>query len=153
MRIVGNGSALESSKQYVIEKKIKDIYFTGTLSGQSLIEEFTKGDIYLFPSYHGEGMPTSVLEAMAFGLPIITRPVGGLADFFKQKKNGYLIESFKPNDFALKIEHLINSPYECKEISEYNHKYAIQNFMASNVAKFIENTIENTIENYGKSSK
>jgi glycosyltransferase involved in cell wall biosynthesis len=38
-------------------------------------------DIFFFPFY-GEGMPISVLEAMAFSMPVITRNVGGIKDFF-----------------------------------------------------------------------
>lgn len=41
--------------------------------------------MYLFLSYT-EGMPTVVLEAMIFGLPIFTRKVGGLIDFFEMER-------------------------------------------------------------------
>ena len=38
-------------------------------------------------------MPISVLEAMAYGLPVITRPVGGIRDFFEDGKMGFLTEA------------------------------------------------------------
>ena len=51
-------------------------------------------DIFVFPSYH-EGMPVSVLEAMACGLPIICSEIRGNVDIIKGGDNGYL---FQPND-------------------------------------------------------
>ena len=46
-------------------------------------------------------MPTVVLEAMAFGLPILTRNVGGLVDFFKNDKMGFITDSLEPKDFSI----------------------------------------------------
>ena len=66
MRIVGDGSALPELKQYVKDNNIEDITFTGGLSGQTVIEEYKNADFFF--TSHGEGMPTVVLEAMAFGL-------------------------------------------------------------------------------------
>ncbi|MBK5202877.1 MAG: glycosyltransferase family 4 protein [Prolixibacteraceae bacterium] len=145
-KITGKGKALSKSREYVKNNNIKDVEFTGELLGKNLIEAFNGGDLYIFPSF-AEGMPTSVLESMAFGLPVVTRKVGGLADFFENDKMGYITESFNPNDFALGIEKLIKSPEKCREISRYNYQYAQKYFMASGVAKYIETTIENELKN------
>lgn len=144
-RVVGNGPALEDAKKYCIEKDIRNVTFTGALSGKNLIQEYRNADLYLFPTYHAEGMPTSVLEAMAFGLPIISRPIGGLCDFFKNEEMGYLIENLEPSDFALAIEKLILNKEKTKCISLSNHKFAINNFLASTVAKNIENVLKKYI--------
>jgi len=143
-KITGDGMALAKSKEYVKNNKITDIEFTGELLGKDLIESFKSGDVYIFPSY-AEGMPTSVLEAMAFGLPVVTRRVGGLADFFENNKMGYITESLDPKDFAREIEELINSPEKCRKISLYNYQYTKKHFMASKVAKDIETTIKNNL--------
>lgn len=50
-------------------------------------------DIFFFPFY-GEGMPISVLEAMAFSMPVITRNVGGIKDFFINGEMGFCTDSF-----------------------------------------------------------
>lgn len=141
LNIVGTGSALKIAKNYVDEEKISNVEFWGNLSGDELINSFRTNDIYLLPTYHGEGMPTSVLEAMAFGLPIVTRPVGGIMDFFETEKMGYLIDSLDPDDFALAIEYLIENPVETYNISVYNHNYALKNFLASIVSKKIEDIL------------
>ena len=140
LTIVGAGGSLEEAKLYVLNKKIKNVYFKGALSGHKLIKEFKKESIYILPTY-GEGMPTSVLEAMAFGLPIITRPVGGLNDFFEENKMGNLIKSLDPTDFSLAINELIRDREKCKNISIYNNKYSSKHFLASIVARNIENDI------------
>lgn len=137
LNVVGDGSALEEAKTIVKNRNIRNVNFKGYLSGQALAKQFVENDVYLFPSYT-EGMPTSVLEAMAFGLPIITRPVGGLIDFFENGKMGQMIDSFNPSDFANSIETLINAPSNIESISRYNHEYAITHFLASKVARAME---------------
>jgi glycosyltransferase involved in cell wall biosynthesis len=138
MRVVGSGLALKEAKNLIEKEHITDIIFTGNLNGSDLKNQFIESDIYILPSYT-EGMPTSVLEAMAFGLPVITRPVGGLVDFFENGKMGTMIESLDPIDFANSIERYINNPDLTKAVSLYNHTYAKEHFMASKVAEHLEN--------------
>ena len=98
LKVVGGGPDLERVKQYVAQNEIRNVFFTGPLDGEQVSEAFVQSDLYLFPTFHAEGMPTSVLEAMAFGLPVITRPVGGLVDFFVNGQMGEMIDSFDAND-------------------------------------------------------
>lgn len=137
MRIVGDGSELNKLKEYVDKLKLNNVFFTGMLSGETLINQFISADLYFFPSYH-EGMPTTVLEAMAFGLPIITRPVGGLVDFFENGKMGEMIDSLEAKDFAKSIQHYIEDPTLTKSTSLYNYQYAKMHFYASTVAEKME---------------
>lgn len=139
LRIAGTGGELENAKKYAINNGIK-AEFLGNISGNTLTAEFMHANIYILPT-HFEGMPTSVLEAMAFGLPIISRPVGGLCDFFVNGKMGQLIESLDPQKYAAEIENILNDPAKAKAISLYNHEYAKKHFLASSVAKNIESTL------------
>jgi glycosyltransferase involved in cell wall biosynthesis len=125
-------------RKLIVENNIKDINLIGNLTGSDLILQFIQSDIYIFPTYYGEGMPNSVLEAMAFGLPVISRPVGGLVDFFKSGEMGELIESLGPLDFANSIERYINNPDLVKAVSLHNYNYAKEHFLASKVAGKIE---------------
>jgi glycosyltransferase involved in cell wall biosynthesis len=88
----------------------------------------------VFPTFHGEGMPNAVLEAMAFGLPVITRPVGGLADFFETGRMGYLTESKDPLVLAKLIENLLENEALRKQMSEFNLAYARNHFLSDKVA-------------------
>ncbi len=145
LTIVGGGSELENVTEYIIEKQLPDISIRGTLNGGSLIEAYRNSSLYLFPTFHGEGMPTSVLEAMAFGLPVITRKVGGLADFFEDGKMGYITESYDPKDFSDAIERYIKDEGLTRRVSLYNYQYAKEHFYASKVAQKMEKTVKSFI--------
>ena len=140
LTIVGNGSEFQNVKKYIETHAIKNIELTGNLNGDALIKKYSQADIYLFPTHH-EGMPTTVLEAMAFGLPIITRPVGGLVDFFEEEKMGYLIKSHDPGDYVNAMELFINNPDYTQRVSFNNHVYAKKHFLASKVAVQLENIL------------
>lgn len=146
LNICGNGEPafVKKVEEYVEKNHIQGITFCGRVSGKQKVEAFVNNDIYILPSY-SEGMPTSLLEAMAFGLPVITRPVGGVPDFFENGKMGYMLDSFDPKDFADKIELLMQSKNLCRDISLFNHQYANSRFMASSVAAEMESEIEKII--------
>jgi len=142
LTVAGDGSKLAEAKEFVKQSKLEDVVFLGNISGDKLAKTFANASIYILPS-HSEGMPTSVLEAMAFGLPIISRPVGGLVDFFEEDKMGCLIKSLEPKDYADKIAYLLQNPEKNQETGKYNHEYAKKHFMASKVASEIENILSN----------
>ncbi len=145
--IAGTGSAFEEAQNMVKTENIPNVTFLGNITGFLLNETFSISTIYILPTTHGEGMPTSVLEAMAFGLPIISRPVGGLLDFFEENKMGFLIKSVNPQAYAAKIKYLLENEETRKIISKYNHQYAIEKFMASQVAFETEQILINSSKN------
>ncbi len=144
LHIVGDGTELDNLKEYVRKLNLTNIEFTGMLSGDSLINQYKKSDIYLFPS-HGEGMPTTVLEAMAFGLPVITRPVGGLVDFFENGRMGVMVDSLAAEDFLEAIQQYIDDPQLTERTALYNYNYAKEHFYASTVAGKMEDLFKRVV--------
>lgn len=136
--VAGSGTALSDAKKFVETEKISNVRFTGFISGSELIEIFENSAIYLLPTNHGEGMPTSILEAMAFGLNIITCPVGGIIDFFENGKMGFLINSLDYSEYSKAVGELLSDKKKMKLIGEYNYNYAKKHFMASKVASSLE---------------
>jgi glycosyltransferase involved in cell wall biosynthesis len=131
--IVGDGSAKEKVIEFVETNHLSDVNILGAIFGHELINVYSDSDIYILPSF-SEGMPATVLEAMAFGLPIIASNVGGIVDFFEQGKMGYLLDDLNPQLFAQKIEtFLLNTTYFV-EVSNYNYHYASTRFLSSEVA-------------------
>ena len=143
--VVGDGPALQKAKDLCVAKEIKNVNFTGVLQGNSISVVYQQADLYLFPTYHAEGLPTSLLEAMAFGLPVISRPVGGVCDFFECGRMGQLVQSLSPSDFANAMMPYIVDRQKTLETSVYNYNYAKRRFMASMVAKELEEILKKYI--------
>lgn len=142
LSVCGTGSAMKDAQHYVYDNNITDVLFHGNISGDLLVKQLIDSDVYLLPTTHGEGMATSVLEAMAFGLPVITRPIGGICDFFVDGEMGYLLDSLDSDYYVKAVEKLINDPCQTRDISLRNHTYAIKHFLASEVTKRFENDIK-----------
>jgi glycosyltransferase involved in cell wall biosynthesis len=135
LSIAGDGSVTKEVYGYIDKLGLGNkVFMLGYVKGKEKIDIFTQHDIYCFPTYHGEGMPTSVLEAMAFGMPVITRPMGGIIDFFENGKMGYLSKTTNPEEIADNIETIIGDKSRICEIALYNYYYAKKHFMASIVA-------------------
>lgn len=137
LSIVGDGDALPEVKRIVAEKGLSQVSLPGRVSGEALQEAFKAADVFLLPT-HGEGIPAALLEAMAFGLPVITRPVGGIPDFFKNGEMGWMTESLDPTVYSGLVGQLIEYPELTLEFSRNNYRYAKDHFMASAVAKKTE---------------
>jgi glycosyltransferase involved in cell wall biosynthesis len=137
MVVAGDGPLLEGAQEYTRNQGIEDVSFWGHVSGARKVEAFMNADCYLFPTYH-EGMPISVLEAMACGLPVITRPVGGLRDLLKHGDMGFLEESVRPAAFAELLSRLVEDPELCRRMGAYNRAVARQHFLASQVAARVQ---------------
>lgn len=133
--IAGDGEDLQAVRQYVASKSIEGVDFVGYVRGNEKARVLQGHDVFLLPTYHGEGMPNSVLEAMAVGLPVITRPVGGLRDFFQHGKMGFITEDTSPEAFAQYLESLVSDPELRRCMGQFNQAYAKDRFAASSVAK------------------
>ncbi len=139
--IAGDGLELDKLKKYAFSKNIKGISFTGFIYGKDRVDILKKADIYLFPSYYPEGMPTSVLEAMAFGMPVITTKVGGLADIFHNERNGFFVDERYPQNIARKVELLIKDKSLYERISFNNYYYIQEKFIIPIVARRFESIL------------
>ncbi len=137
LTIAGDGFEVENVKKYILENSIQDITFLGFVKGSNKIRAFKSAHIYIFPSYT-EGMPTSVLEAMAFGLPVVTRPVGGVIDIFKNGENGFMTSSKDPQIYAELIRKLLSNKHQMLSIALKNYQDAKQKFTTTMVVNRLE---------------
>ncbi|WP_169904383.1 glycosyltransferase [Desulfococcus multivorans] len=63
----------------------------GWISGKVKERYLSNADIYVLPSYH-EQLPMSILEAMAYGLPIVSTWVAGIPELVEDGVNGHLVD-------------------------------------------------------------
>lgn len=136
LNIAGDGTCLGIVREIISREEINNINTLGYIINNEKKNAFMKADIFCFPSY-GEGMPISVLEASAFGIPIISTRVGGLIDVFLDNESIVFLENLLPDHIAQKIEFLIDNPKIRNKLSENSFKLAKKKFYASVVAERI----------------
>jgi len=81
---------------------------TGPIPYDQMSEYYTAADIYLNASLL-EGMPLTIVEALAAGLPVIAAPVGGIPDIITPDHSGILLSPDR-SDLTAQITRLIENP-------------------------------------------
>ncbi|MFQ3616054.1 MAG: glycosyltransferase family 4 protein [Cyanobacteriota bacterium] len=67
-----------------------------------------EASVFILPSYN-EGLPVALLEAMSWGLAVITTPVGGIPGLIQHKENGILVEPGDTYQIASAIRLLLEN--------------------------------------------
>lgn len=80
--VVGSGENLSDARSLSRELDIEPhVVFTGRLPFIELVQAYRSADLFVLPSL-SEGLPTSILEAMYFGLPVVSTDIPGVRDHF-----------------------------------------------------------------------
>jgi len=99
------------------EKKI--ILLPETRNRKEIIEMYQAADVFVMPSYR-EGLPLTLFEAMAAGLPVVVSPVNGIPYEMKEPDNGFLINYGNNEEFAKRIISLLDNKKFRNSISKNN---------------------------------
>jgi L-malate glycosyltransferase len=105
--IIGDGSLRQSLSDLVDEKDLQPHFiFTGFRND---IPEILPGlDIFLMTS-ETEGLGTSVLDAFATGVPVVSTDAGGIPEMVEHKKTGMLCGVKKPECLASAVIELLDN--------------------------------------------
>ncbi|HEY9645627.1 MAG TPA: glycosyltransferase family 4 protein [Chroococcidiopsis sp.] len=107
--LAGNGD-VEQAQQLVAELGLTDqITIYSWLNAEERDHMLANADAFVLPSYH-EGLPMSMLEAMAWGLPVIVTPVGGIPEVITHRHNGWLVTPGDRPQLINALQELIQHP-------------------------------------------
>ncbi len=96
--IAGEGPMLDGLQTIVSTLGIsRSVDFTGFLDQSALREQYADSHIFVHPSEtppdgNVEGIPNSLLEAMATGLPVVSTRHGGIPEAVEDNESGFLVE-------------------------------------------------------------
>lgn len=111
---------------------VSEVAYVGKKFGERKEEELRQGDIFVFPTfYDNEAFPLVILEAMQFGLPVVTTSEGGISDIVKDGETGFICKSQDPVDLADKLQQLIENPMLRSEMGKEGKKRYMENFTVS----------------------
>lgn len=127
---------------YVKEKGLSDrITFYSNLNKKRVCEEYAKADLYVIPST-GEPASITVIEGMAFSIPVISGSDNGTASYIEEGKNGYVFRDKDQEDLNRKIEKIISDRQRLKEMGRDAYYHVKNNFQFDRYYKSVVEIME-----------
>lgn len=139
--IAGDGSQREELEKLVSDLGVSDrVHFAGWASGDKKNQLLKEADIFCLPSTY-DAFPMSMVEAMAYGLPVVAVRWGGIPDMVSDGYSGFLAEHANADEIADAIKKLL--PIEMRQkIGIQAKEWVIQISHPEHVAKKLEQVIE-----------
>lgn len=132
----------EILQKYQIENNVK---LLGWVDGNKKDMVYRKSWIFTLPSYY-EGMSRSILEAMAYGLPIVTTNINGTIDLIDDEITGLLISPGDHKLLASKIIGLLkNKEYRIK-LGKAARRKVVKQFNIKTTTAKLEKVFDNVME-------
>ena len=138
---IGDGPLLRKVSEAVRTNKLDDlVHFLGNRS--DVPTQLFKHDVFVLSS-SWEGLPVSVMEAMAAGLPVVATNVGGVPELVESGVSGLLSPRRDPHGLASNLERLIVDPSLRRSLGDAGRKRALANFGQD---RMVQETITNYLE-------
>lgn len=104
-RFVGDGDLREwLETELAAEIEAGSVEVTGWVDHEDVPAHLNEMRLLVLPSQPTEGLPTTILEALACGTPVYASPVSGVPDVVREGETGFRIESREPAALAEGIE-------------------------------------------------
>lgn len=138
--LVGDGKLNDTIKQLIDELGLSDkVILTGY---QQNVGEYLKSfDIFVLSSKK-EGLGTSIIDALAVGLPVVATRAGGIPELIEHNSNGVLVDIKNSSLLAKAVIELVSDKNKMAELGN-NAKQSAMKFS-------IDETIKKNINEYGK---
>lgn len=136
--MAGDGELAEVKKLFEDRDLLESVSFPGWVRGADKDKCLKESGIFLFPSYY-EGMPMAVLEAMAYGMAIVTTRVGGIPHLLEDGVNGYLCEPGDIEGLSKRLLELSKDGDKRRKMGERARQKAIEEYsMESHIKKLMD---------------
>ncbi len=109
LTIAGSGPAGEDIVRAIEAGRLGDqTHIAGAVFGSAKLQLWREADVFAFPTYHREGLPYALLEAMANGAVPVISPVGATPDVMQDGVHGLIVPPHDPPAVAQALERLAN---------------------------------------------
>lgn len=100
------------------------VHFAGLLPYEQIPVRLQEADIFVLPSLQ-EGLPLSLLEAMASGLPVVATAVGGIPNVLRDEENGLLVPAADSQSLCGALARLLADPALRRRLGGAAHRDAM----------------------------
>lgn len=144
LRIYGHGRPHE-------KKRVADEVKRLELENNVTLGDFTPetavllagASVLVVPSQAHESFGLTIIEAMAFGVPVVTTDVGGMPEVLGDSMAGYVCSKDDPLEFAAAIKYILGNPALASKLGRNGRQAFESRFTASKMAQQYESIIKN----------
>jgi glycosyltransferase involved in cell wall biosynthesis len=128
LRIAGDGPLRGEMEREVERRHIAGVKVLGRVPGTELVAEMKRARFLVFPSEWYEGLPLTIAEAFACGVPVVASRIGSMVELVEDGRTGLHFTPGDPADLAAKVEWAWAHPQEMAGMGraarrEYETKY------------------------------
>ncbi|RJQ77402.1 glycosyltransferase family 1 protein [Pseudonocardiaceae bacterium YIM PH 21723] len=110
VRLVGVGPNMDEFRAQAVQLGIADrLHWLGAVSDEQLVAELSSTTLFVNPSWT-EGLPTTVLEAAAIGLPVVATDVGSTTEIVQDGETGWIVPAKRPGALRTAIREALDNP-------------------------------------------
>ena len=121
---IGGNNQIDKLQKLLIDQNLNaHIHFCGWVKDDYKDQLLSECDLFILPSYF-EGLPVSILEAMAYTKPIIATKVGGIPSVVKEGFNGWLFNPGKFQELDVILDQIFKQPALLTEFGKNAHATA-----------------------------
>ncbi|KOY87019.1 hypothetical protein AD998_13485 [bacterium 336/3] len=115
--IVGDGKGRSFLENQIKEKQLQNVIFWGKKFGKEKEELLSKMHVFAHPS-RNEGLPSSVLEVAALGIPSVVTHATNIAEYIQNYDAGIAIENNSEQELVQAFE-TIKKMYDAQNVSHF----------------------------------
>lgn len=152
LTIIGDGK-LKPKIEALIESLGISPYvnLTGFLRHEKVREEMAKSDVFLAPHLTArngdkEGMPTTIKEAMATGLPVVSTYHAGVPELVEDGRSGFLVSERDVEGMSRYLDKLVNNPGLREEMGKRGRQIIVEKFALEGEIEELEEIYENNVK-------
>jgi glycosyltransferase involved in cell wall biosynthesis len=124
--VCGNGGLLRELQALARELEIEHLVrFVGWVPNERVCELMNQSDIFVLPSL-SEGMPNSLLQAMACELPVVATNVSSIPAIVCDGENGFLAPPKDPEGLYRGLKQLILNPEQARAMGQRNRRHVLE---------------------------
>jgi len=132
--VLGDGETRRIAEDLAKTLEISEfVNFHGHIAEETVQEFYRKSNLLVFPTFHIEGFPMVIFNALQFGLPIVTTKIRAAADYLKDGENCLFCEAKNAQSVAEKIAEILQNTDLRERMSENNRALA-REFTAEKIA-------------------
>ncbi|MDD4927453.1 MAG: glycosyltransferase family 4 protein [Methylotenera sp.] len=135
LAVAGTGPDEAEVRQLAASLELSEmVTFLGPVFGEAKKSLWLSSDIQLFPTYHNEGLPYSILESLAAGCVPITCKVAAIPDVMQDGVHGIFVQPKAPAAVALALQRLAGDNAYWKQMSDAGHARIAEDYTVNRLA-------------------